>query len=105
MALPALTPEQQAEALQKATAARRAQAEVKGRLKSGDLPLTEALADREGPAGAIRVSALLRSLPGVGTARAAAVLERTGIDGGKRVRALGSAQRAALEAEFAPAGA
>ena len=39
MALPQLTPEQRADALKKAAAARKARAELKGELKSGKLTL------------------------------------------------------------------
>ena len=43
MALPPLTPEQRAEALQKAAIARKERAEVKNRLKRGAVTLSEVI--------------------------------------------------------------
>jgi ribosomal protein S13 len=48
----------------------------------------------------MRVSAVLESLPGVGKARAAKIMERLEISPTRRVRGLGANQRKALEAEF-----
>lgn len=68
MALPALTPAQRAEALQKAAAVRKERGELMAALKSGDLPL-ETLLERGGAVvGKIRVRRVLESLPGIGTA-------------------------------------
>ena len=53
--------------------------------------------------GKIRVKELLKSMPGVGKARALQLMEEHGIAEGRRVRGLGASQRAALEAEFADA--
>ena len=50
--------------------------------------------------GKMRVSAVLESLPGVGKARAAKIMERLEISPTRRVRGLGANQRKALEAEF-----
>jgi ribosomal protein S13 len=43
---------------------------------------------------------VLESLPGVGKARAAKIMERLEISPTRRVRGLGANQRKALEAEF-----
>jgi ribosomal protein S13 len=48
----------------------------------------------------MKVSALLESLPGVGKVRAKQLMERLGIADSRRVRGLGTNQRAALEREF-----
>jgi ribosomal protein S13 len=48
----------------------------------------------------MRVSAVLESLPGVGKARAAKIMERLEISPTRRVRGLGANQRRALETEF-----
>jgi ribosomal protein S13 len=48
----------------------------------------------------MRVSAVLESLPGVGKARAAKIMERLEISPTRRVRGLGANQRRALESEF-----
>ena len=83
MALPPLTPEQRAAALEKAAKARKERAEVKNRL-----------------IGKMKVSALIESMPGVGKVRAKQMMERLGIAESRRVRGLGANQRTALENEF-----
>ncbi len=102
MALPPLTPEQRAEAVQKAVAARRERAQVKNRLKHSGASLLGVV--REGQdndvIGKMKVSALLESMPGVGKVRARQIMERLGIAETRRVRGLGSNQVAALEREF-----
>ncbi|MDQ1295176.1 MAG: hypothetical protein QG608_3061 [Actinomycetota bacterium] len=102
MALPPLTPEQRAAALEKAAAARRARAEVKNRLKYSQGSLGEVI--REGQAndvvGKMKVSALLEALPGVGKVRARQIMEEIGISESRRVRGLGTNQVAALIERF-----
>jgi len=102
VALPPLTPEQRAAALEKAAQARRERAEVKARLKQASASLTEVV--KEGQEndviGKMKVSALLESMPGVGKVRAKQLMERLGISETRRVRGLGSNQIAALEREF-----
>jgi len=106
MALPPITPEQRAEALRKATIARKERADVKHHLKHGSLTLAEVIErSAKNPVIAkIKVSALLEAMPGLGKVRAAQVMERLGIRENRRVGGLGPKQRAALEEEFAPAG-
>jgi hypothetical protein len=102
VALPQLTEEQRAEALQKAAAARRARAELKNKLKTGATTLPEVLklADTDDVLGKMKVSALLESLPGVGKVRAAQIMERLEIAPSRRLRGLGDRQRKALLADF-----
>jgi S13-like protein len=102
VALPPLTPEQRAAALEKAAQARKDRAEIKNRLKRGEITLTAVLdqGQTEDTAGKMKVSALLESMPGVGKVRAQQIMERLGIAESRRVRGLGAKQRAALEAEF-----
>ena len=100
--LPNLTPEQRADALLKSVAARAARAEVKNRLKRGETTLAEVIREADDTIGKIRVVSLLESMPGIGSVRARQIMERLNIADNRRVRGLGSAQRAALEAEFAP---
>jgi hypothetical protein len=102
VALPSLTPEQRAAALDNAAAARRERAEIKNRIRySGASPI-EVL--REGQTneviGKMKVSALLQCIPGVGKVRAQQIMERVGISESRRVRGLGTNQLAALEREF-----
>ena len=68
MALPPLTPEQRAAALEKAAAARRERAAVKNRLKYSSGSLAEVLEDgKVDPViGKMKVTELLESMPGVG---------------------------------------
>jgi hypothetical protein len=102
VALPPLTPDQRAAALEKAARARKERAEVKARLKRGTTTLSDVI--KEGSTddviGKMKVSALLESLPGVGKVRAKQIMDRLGIADSRRVRGLGANQRAALEQEF-----
>ena len=102
MALPPLTPEQRAAALEKAAAARRERAEVKNRLKYSQGSLEDVI--KQGQTndviGKMKVSALLEALPGVGKVRAKQIMERLHISGSRRVRGLGANQAQALVAEF-----
>jgi hypothetical protein len=102
MPLPDLSPEQRAAALEKAAAARKARAELRERLKSKGATVGDVLKQGETDEviGKMRVSAVLESLPGVGKARAAKIMERLEISPTRRVRGLGANQRRALEAEF-----
>ncbi|MGK5114555.1 MULTISPECIES: integration host factor, actinobacterial type [unclassified Geodermatophilus] len=102
MPLPDLTPEQRAAALEKAAAARKSRAELRERLKSKGATVGDVLRQGESDEviGKMRVSAVLESLPGVGKARAAKIMERLEISPTRRVRGLGANQRKALEAEF-----
>lgn len=109
MALPPLTPEQRAAALEKAAEARRVRAEVKNRLKHSGGSLSEVLAigqhdDEDGRIiGKMRVTALLESMPGVGKVRARQIMDDLGISLSRRVRGLGTKQVSALQREFGEA--
>ena len=102
MALPPLTPEQRAAALEKAAAARRARADLKVRLKSSGTSLADVLVSGETDEaiGKMKVEALLEALPGVGKVRAQRIMERLEISPSRRVRGLGTKQREALQREF-----
>jgi transposase len=100
--LPPLTPEQRAENLRKAAAARRERAEVKNRLKYAQGSLAEVI--EEGATneaiGKMKVSALLEALPGVGKVRARQIMAEVGISESRRVRGLGAHQARALVERF-----
>ncbi|HEY7718496.1 MAG TPA: integration host factor, actinobacterial type [Pedococcus sp.] len=102
MALPPLTPEQRAAALEKAAVARRERAAVKNRLKYAQGSLAEVIADGKDNdvVGKMKVSALLESMPGVGRVRARQIMEEVGISESRRVRGLGQNQISALLARF-----
>lgn len=103
MALPSLTAEQRAAALEKAAAARQARADVKARLKASDLTLADVLqsATSDEVLAKLRVVDLLQAMPGVGTVRAHEIMQRIGIAESRRLRGLGAKQVSALLAEFA----
>jgi hypothetical protein len=98
VALPPLTPEERAAALEKAAQARKERAEVKNRLKRGSVTLPEVLMESQTDdvIGRMKVSALLESLPGVGKVRAKQIMERLGIAESRRIRGLGTNQRDAI---------
>jgi hypothetical protein len=106
VALPPLTPEQRAAALEKAAASRRERAEVKNRLKHAGASIDDVL--REGETneviGKMRVVDLLQAMPGLGKVRARQLMERLGIAESRRVRGLGTKQVAALQREFGARG-
>ena len=103
MALPPLTPEQRAAALEKAAKVRRERAEVKNRLKYSHGSLADVIKDgQENPVvGKMKVSALLEAMPGVGKVRARTIMEEIGISESRRARGLGTNQIAELTQRFA----
>ena len=102
MALPELTPEQRAAALEKAAAARRARAELKDRLKKGETDLKTVLknAETDEIIGKMKVSALLEALPKVGKVKAQEIMTELEIAPTRRLRGLGDRQRRALLERF-----
>ena len=102
MALPQLTDEQRAAALQKAAAARRARAELKERLKRGGTTLKQVLIDAETDEALakLKVAGLLESWPGGGTVRAAQLWALSDSAPRRRVGGRGARQRQALLNEF-----
>ena len=101
MPLPKLSPEQQKEALAKASAARTARAELRKKIKSGELKVAQVLQMVDDPvASKIKVSAVLESLPGYGKAKVAKLMDELKIDSSRRVKGLGDVQRKALIALF-----
>ena len=96
MALPQLTDEQRKAALEKAAAARHARAELREKIKNGDVTLEEVLDSDDPIASRLKVSALIESLPGYGKAKAAKVMNELGISATRRVKGLGARQRKQL---------
>jgi len=93
-----LTPQERADALSKAAAARTTRATAKDRLKSGKLTIAELLSagDSDDAIARMRIVELLEALPGIGRVRAAAIMDQLGIAASRRVRGLGIHQRRAL---------
>lgn len=98
MSLRPLTPQERADALGKAAAARTTRAEAKERLKSGELSVKQLLSsgDTDDAIARMRVVELLEALPGIGRVRAAAIMKQLGIAASRRIRGLGIHQRQAL---------
>lgn len=98
MPLPEQTPEQREAALAKAAEARRVRAELKELLKMGTVTFPELMekAETDDIVAGMKVGSILPSLPGMGKIKSIRLLEELGIDDTKRLRALGSRQRAAL---------
>ena len=96
MALPQLTDEQRKAALEKAAAARHARAELREKIKKGEITLDEVLDSEDPIAARMKVSALIESLPGYGKAKAAKIMNELGISPSRRVKGLGARQREQL---------
>lgn len=102
MALPQLTPEQRAAALEKAAIARRERAQLKDDLKRGNTDLKKVLSEVENNEilGKMKVSALLEALPKVGKVKAQEIMNDLEIAPTRRLRGLGDRQRRALLERF-----
>ena len=97
MPLPKLTEEQRAGALKKAAETRRARAEVREQIKSGELGARDALARRGDPVvGKIKVAQFIQSFPGYGKAKAEKLMAEIGIPENRRLAGLGDNQVAKL---------
>jgi len=101
--LPPMSDEQRAEALAKAGAARRQRAEIKALLKTGSLTLAEVFerADTDDIVAGTKVYPLLASMPRMGKIKAKRLMEDLNIAENRKIRGLGSRQRADLLQTFA----
>lgn len=99
---PQLTDEQRRQALAKAAEARRVRAETKELLKTGSLHLSELFeqAENDELLAGLKVERMLAAMPGTGKIKAKRLMEKLGISDNRRIRGLGSRQKAALLAEF-----
>ncbi len=102
VALPKLTPEQRAAALEKAAAARAARAEVKKRLKYHGTSISEVIemSKDDEVIAKLRVTELLESLPGIGKIKARQIMAEVGIAESRRVGGLGPHQIDKLVSQF-----
>ena len=96
MTLPQLSDEQRKAALEKAAAARHERAELREKIKKGEISLEEVLDSDDPIANRLKVSALIESLPGYGKAKAAKIMDELGISATRRVKGLGARQREQL---------
>jgi hypothetical protein len=101
--LPPMSDEQRADALAKAAAARRQRAEIKALLKTGSLTLAEVLdrAETDDIVAGTKVYPLLASMPRMGKIKAKRLMEDLNIAENRKIRGLGSRQRADLLQTFA----
>src|SRR5690606_5508172 len=101
--LPSLSPEERAAALAKAAEVRKARAELKEKLKNGQVTLSELLdkAENDDVIGKLKVATVLQALPGIGKVKATQTMEKLKIADSRRLRGLGEQQRKALLSEFA----
>jgi len=95
-ALPTLTPEQRADALAKAQAARKKRSELLASVKAGKTSIAQVLAKTDDITKKTKVAQVIKAMPGYGPAKAAAVMEEAGIDDNRRVGGLGEQQRKKL---------
>ena len=98
---PKLSPEERAAAMAAATAARRARALIKEKLRSSEVSIFDVINSAESALQKMRVRELLESVPGVGKLRAAAIMERAKISSTRRVAGLGRIQISQLRGELA----
>lgn len=99
---PALTDAQRQEALKKAAEVRKERAEVKEKVKKGELTLKQVLdkADSSDVIGKMKVISLLEALPGVGKVRARKIMNELDIAESRRLKGLGVRQRKGLLERF-----
>ena len=96
MALPQLTDEQRKAALEKAAQARHERAELRDKIKKGEISLEDVLDSEDPIASRMKVSALIESLPGYDKAKASKIMDELGISATRRVKGLGARQREQL---------
>lgn len=102
MAVPQLSPEERQAALEKAKIARAKRAEVREKLKQGELTLEQVLDMRDDPIiGRMKVSTLIETLPGYGKTKAEKAMAELEIAESRRLKGLGERQRKALLECFA----
>lgn len=101
MALPNLSDADRKAALKKAAEARQKRAELRAKIKGGDVSFAQVMARGGDPIVArMKVSTLLESLPGYGKAKAAKIMEELEISASRRVQGLGARQREQLMARL-----
>ncbi len=97
MAIPQLSAEERAKALEKAKEARIKRAKVREDLKTGKLTLKQVVAMKDDPVvGRMKVSTLIETLPGYGKAKSEKIMNELQIAPSRRLRGLGERQEKAL---------
>lgn len=97
MALPILSDADRAAALKKAAEARQKRAELRAKIKAGNMSFADVMKKANDPVVArMKVSTLLESLPGFGKAKASKLMTELEISESRRVQGLGARQREQL---------
>ena len=96
MAVPNLSKDERAKALEKAQEMRTKRMELRKELKSGKVTLAEVLKRDDEIVTRMKVKYLLESLPNVGKITAVSIMEEIGINESRRVQGLGKRQLAML---------
>ncbi|MCI8340449.1 MAG: integration host factor [Eggerthellaceae bacterium] len=97
MAIPKLSADERAKALEKAKAARAKRAQIRDDLKSGKLSVKQVLDMRgDDVVGRMKVSTFIETLPGYGKAKAEKIMGELKIAESRRLRGLGERQLSAL---------
>lgn len=96
MAVPNLSTEERAKALEKAQEMRTKRMELRKELKAGKITLAEVLKRDDEIVTRMKVKYLLESLPNVGKITAVSIMEEIGINESRRVQGLGKRQLAML---------
>lgn len=91
MPLPILTDAQRKAALQKAVETRRKRAQLKEKVKKGQVSFAQAL--RDPIAAKMRVRSLIAAVPNYGKARTQKLMNEIGINSSRRIQGLGTKQR------------
>ena len=102
---PALTPAEREAGRLKGLRLKAEQKAIRQQLRTGQLTFAEVLARDDKAATGMRVTAALKTLPGVGEATSALLMTQAGIDAGRRVGGLTAGQRGRLVAAVAAVGA
>ncbi|MEY3168067.1 MAG: hypothetical protein RLY44_47 [Actinomycetota bacterium] len=97
---PNLSREERRAALYKAAEHRKLRARFKEEVREGKRDWRDALESTDIAIRKMRVKELIESLPGFGSLRAIAILDRAGISHSRRVQGLGVSQREKLQREL-----
>lgn len=95
MSLPTMTSEQRQAALDKAAATRAERAQLRAKLKSGEMTLAELFEVETPAAQKMRVKSALTAVPGIGAVTADRIMAAARVrgDGKRRIQGLGARQR------------
>ena len=97
---PQISNEVRRAALEKAANYRKERAKFKREIAEGIRGWREAIESQSEAISRMRVKELLEAMPGFGSIRAQAILDRVGISSTRRIKGLGSTQRKKLEEEL-----